>query len=250
MYKKLSSAAFSQPQRAAQDVPVPPEIPSQFSFLFQVSPLNPNYNYQIRRADLSGGWLPPNEPRSFTRESGPLYRWTDGVVDCINQNPEMPPNLSAWGGIPYSEASAFIQPETGKMLAVPFDVAIDNLRLSPYEWQTVGFHHFHTDNSSGGSASAAPHTGVRNLSCIDFAGEEPRLAAPGNTEWVDELLPRVYDYQASTPSPPESGGLCGKLTLILSLMAFSCTPQLLDGVLRYSFGRRVYQRHGCPTGRM
>jgi hypothetical protein len=136
------------------------------------------------------------------------------------------------------------------MLAVPFDVTTDSLQLSPYDWQSVGFHHFYSDSSLANATSVTPYGGIRNLSCLDFAGGEPRLAAPGNPSWVDELLPKVYDYQAtSTSSLPVSGGLCGKLALILSLLAFSCHPNYLEGVLYYSFGRGDYRPHNCPTGR-
>jgi hypothetical protein len=229
-------------------------LPSKFSFFFQVSELSLNQSYTPGADGLLGYWLPPNNREAFVIKYGPLYYWEDGVVTRYLPAGTTPTYIkNTMQDIEeYSTASAFIQQQTGRMLAVPLNVAVSDLRLSTHGWMSVGFHHLLPDNSPAGSAGSASYGGIHNLSCLDYTADQDRLAAPGSRTWVDELLPAVYDYQ--TPAPgmplPVSGGLCGKLSLILALLAFSCQEEMTDRVLSYSFGKKVYRPHNCPTGRM
>ncbi|KAI9765510.1 MAG: hypothetical protein M1840_007336 [Geoglossum simile] len=240
--------AYPQPVSSAWGIPSAPVLPSPISFLFQVSDLRVDYNHHMPRADgPPGNWLPPDNREPFEITYGPLYSWEDGKVNSLQLPGNTPADIRYACGsnmVEHSTASAFFQQQTGKMLTVPFNVAEVNFTSTPYDWRTIGFSHREVRLAAPG--------GVGNLSILDFTGEE-RLAAPGSTPWVGELLPTVYDYYRS-PTPgattPVSAGLCGKLCLVLALLAFSCTRDRVDRVLRYSFKRGFYQAHGSPTGRM
>ena len=236
----------------AQSIPSPSDLPSQFSFLFQVSELRADYSYHMPRTDgPPGNWLPPNAREDFRIRYGSIYRWVDGSVDAVYPAGKTPTDIRNIGIEEYFTASAFIQQQTEKVLAVPFNVAESNFMSSPHDWRTIGFHHLNPDNPRANSAALASYGGLRIKSFLDFTGEE-RLAASGSKAWVGEFLPAVYDYQSPAPNAPipVSAGLCGKLPLILALLAFSCKPEMTDSVFCYSFGRGIYRPHRCPTGRM
>ncbi|KAI9775431.1 MAG: hypothetical protein M1839_001126 [Geoglossum umbratile] len=253
MSRNVPTPAFAQPVQAVYDTPSPLELPSKFSFFFQVSELSLNQTYTPGADGLLGYWVPPNNREAFVIRYGPLCYWEDGAVSCYLPAGSTPTYIkNAVPGIEeISTASAFIQQQTGRLLAVPLNVAVSDLRSALHGWMTVGFHHLYPDNSPAGSAGSAPHVGIHNLSCLDYTADQDRLAAPGSRTWVDELLPAVYDYQTPAPNTPlpVSGGLCGKLPLILALLAFSSREEMTDRVLCNSFKRKYYQPHGYPTGR-
>ena len=83
------------------------------------------------------------------------------------------------------------------------------------------------------------------------------LAAPAPPHWIRLLLPCVYDYQPisdndghPTEQPPRSGGLVGKLPLLIGLAAFSAHPAELVSTLTQCIRPNRWISHSHQSGRM
>ncbi len=144
--------------------------------------------------------------------------------------------------IPHSAATVFTQrPYTPHLLAVNFDAETRDVAGEPAGWMELSFNHTKRDRNS-------------TYSSLDLFGVEAKLASYGSPNWVEQLLPNIYDYQAvdnqGHPIPPgtQSAGLIGSLPLLIALAAFSAPQDLLVEALR-SIQPGEWHPHGYPSGR-
>ena len=85
-----------------------------------------------------------------------------------------------------------------------------------------------------------------------YMGGSARLPVPASSSWNDQLIPDVpYGWRdeygnnsANSPSRPQPGnGLCGSISVLLCLAAFSCPEHELTQTLKDSFKYREWIRH-------
>ena len=138
----------------------------------------------------------------------------------------------------YSAATVFTQnPDTPHVLVVPFDAQTRHAYQNPGGWKPLAFHHVRVNNTQ--------HT----YSYVSATGDRQHIAAPGSLHWMDQLLPRVYDYQ--TGSSRTQAGLIGSIPLLIALAAFSAPPAALSPVLTTCVRPRAWRPHQFhfPDGR-
>ena len=213
-------------------------IPIDLSFYVQIEPINPDYSYNgqsIRHA--SGGyWVPPNRTNGLTKGQGHtlLLRWEGGRTTIVPAN-----NLIQGADLNryiYRAATIFTQyPDTPHLLVVPFDAWIRSVQGYERGWQHITFDHNQVGNSNA------------FYSYISDLGAEPRIAAPGLPNWIDQLVPAWYDCDPRHASRTQAG-LIGQLPLLFALAAFSAPPKSL-GVLLSSMQPGKWMHHDLPTGR-
>jgi hypothetical protein len=83
----------------------------------------------------------------------------------------------------------------------------------------------------------------RGLSYLTNAGQLSRLyVQPNPQDWADLLLPDIY-HSRIPATPQRPGGLVGELPIFLGLMAFTMTPEHLQGGLPYTFVDGYWRTH-------
>ena len=208
----------------------------KFSFLFRIEPIESIFDRDPPRLGGIYGWTPPRRHDLYLRHPGQFYRWQDGNVAPIQDDPIFD-SSSSWC---YKSASIFTH--GGQFLATPVDVT----RPASYEWSLslVGFHHIPSRESN-----------TRLYSYLDFAGEFDHLAAPdlSYNNWTLNLFPNQLQRPSNQPNPGIiSAGVIGCLPLLLSMAAFSGPAQFLQQVLLHSMrnvhGRRRWIQHPYGNG--
>jgi hypothetical protein len=80
-----------------------------------------------------------------------------------------------------------------------------------------------------------------------IGGEYSELAAPADgSSWMPQVLPHVYNYDNSPNRRPlsgEPGGLCGNLSLLIGMEAFSADVNNAEAVVSECFGLNEWKRH-------
>jgi hypothetical protein len=210
--------------------------PQNLGFLYTIDALEATYDDKHpERMLMLGGktgndvahfWFPPNRAKMFRRHNGNLYRWRAEETQLLEgfQRPEKK----------FEVASVFFQTRTDNFLAVFKDCTKYNISEGDLGWSQVGFHHNH---------------GL--VSEVDLAGEHDQLAAPADgSSWLPQVIPEVYNYDKNPTAKRvgESGGLCGKLSLLIAMAAFSAEESYAENVVSKCFRHGVWKKHQFDTG--
>lgn len=228
--------------------PITPAIlPPRLTFIVKIQEIRPDYSVQPNRSteNKNGFFLPPDRRTAFYQGDATYFRWQHGRMSTLSD-----PNgwifalLDESGPSKYSVATIFSQKhDTDHLLAVNFNASAKDVASYDPGWRVLRFDHVSQQSSSS------------TYSSINLSGEQKHLAASGSPTWMDQLLPRLYDYQHSTPgggpipSPTMSAGLIGSLPILIGLAAFSAPRESLRTVLLGSIRTRAWRRHDLPTGR-
>ncbi|KAI4137427.1 MAG: hypothetical protein L6R39_007297, partial [Caloplaca ligustica] len=171
-------------------------FPTDLSCVVKYEEVSPDFNKQPTRHGQNGNnfWAPPNIKGAYRRDKAraKLFRWMGGRVEEIDSS-------SLGTLIPYKAATVFTQyPDTHHLLAVDFDAETKDVADEPGGWKVLSFNH-----------RPLPGAQETYYSSIALFGAEQQLAAPGSTQWVPQLLPKIYDYDSSgsATSTPKSAGL-------------------------------------------
>jgi hypothetical protein len=216
------------------------EEPDNLGFLYSIDALETIYDDKHPRRILSVGgtkgndiarlWFPPVRAKQFKRYPGHIYRWPGVEQSEMLEGYPRPEKK-------FQVASVFFQAKQDNFLAVFKDCAKYDIADEDYGWSQIGFHH---------------HPGF--LSEVDIGGERDLLAAPANgSSWMPQVLPEVYNYDTKSPSAKSTGqpgGLCGKLSLLIAMAAFSAPVNQAEAIVRQYFGFKAWDEHKFPNGRM
>jgi hypothetical protein len=120
------------------------------------------------------------------------------------------------------QALVFFQAGHDNFVAVYKDCTRHDISDNNYGWCQIGFH-YHNDN----------------MLEIDIGGERTVLAARANgSSWMPQVLPEVYNYPIKNPSRKfrgEYGGLCGRLSLLIGMAAFSGKEEHAEPIVSQCF---------------
>jgi hypothetical protein len=83
--------------------------------------------------------------------------------------------------------------------------------------------------------------------------ERHLLAAPARgSSWMPQVLPEVYDYDTKGRTPVTykgpSGGLCGRLALLIGMAAFSADVEHAEEVVAKCFTFGAWLKHNLDIG--
>jgi len=225
------------------------------SFIFIVNSLSTNEdprNGGILPDNEGGRWVPPVFARGFYRQNpGSVYRWNGGHITRLDGYawhhmpiPADARNEAASGIVAdpnryplerYSAATVFFANPFMKYRTATGDATARDLYQEGEIWHHLRFH----------------HVGLyRNISYVDHAGSEDYVAgASSMCPWHKQLIPQAYESQ-DEDERFLSGGLAGKLSLLIALVAFSCSADELDIVLLRdgAWRNRNWIRHDRRTG--
>ncbi|KAI4282292.1 MAG: hypothetical protein L6R35_005444, partial [Caloplaca aegaea] len=175
-------------------------IPSDLACLIRYEPLEPNFDKQAIRHGKDGNnfWAPPNIKTGYDRDrtKARLFRWKGGRVTEISNDTSSLGRLTIYGA-----ATVFTQyPDTHHLLVVEFDAETKDVCEHPGGWKVLSFNHRHQPGSQNTFRSS-----------ITEFGAHQQLAAPGSSQWVPQLIPRIYDYDPrEVTNTPRSAGLIGE----------------------------------------
>lgn len=221
---------------ASEDFPEKTYLPDNFGFLWSIDALQAIYDDKHPKRmlpisskngnDIAKVWFPPNVREMFTRRNGNLYRWRKwGSEIVISPRPEKKVEV----------ASVFFQARLDNFVGVFKDCTRHDIAKEDFGWSHLAFHHNHG-----------------RISEVDLAGEKDVLAAPANgSSWMPQVLPEVYNYPIRDPSKSfagEYGGLCGKLSLLIAMAAFSASEQHAEVVVAKCFQFGEWTKHQFETG--
>ncbi|KAI9779683.1 MAG: hypothetical protein M1835_004635 [Candelina submexicana] len=203
-------------------------IPSGLSFVFRIDPLEPDFSVQVRLGyPRLGFWQPPTVSRAYTRTTGEFYRWKDGRIAPATDINLTTPLYS------FRTATVFSQEtDTSHLLAVEYDATTEDVAGNlKGEWQPLNFQQ------------------KRDYSYINCHGDMTLLPFPGSATWMPQLVPYCYNCRDTDRA---AAGLVGKLPLLISLVAFSCSPdpRYMDHVLKNHVLPREWRPHNYPSGRV
>jgi hypothetical protein len=231
---KESKDHKSTSKSAAPTIPTDEE-PENLGFLYTIDALEATYDEKhppriltiggSKGNDIAHLWFPPNRAKMFKRQKGNMYRWRVGQSQLLDgyRRPEKS----------FEVASVFFQAQQDNFLAVFKDCTKCEIHEETHGWAQIGFHH------SG------------YMSEVDIGGERDTLAAPANgSTWMPQVVPEVYNYDKNPefPCPGESGGLCGKLSLLIAMAAFSAGVRNAENVVSTCFGLGIWRKHQFETG--
>jgi hypothetical protein len=85
------------------------------------------------------------------------------------------------------------------------------------------------------------------------AGSKLTLFAPAdNRTWMPQVLPEVYNYDSKSPRAKEykgpSGGLCGRLSVLIGMAAFSAEEEDAENIVQTCFGWQRWVEHDAEIG--
>ncbi|KAI9839049.1 MAG: hypothetical protein M1837_002267 [Sclerophora amabilis] len=211
-------------------------VPTGLSFVFRIDPLAPDYSRQPKRAyPPQGYWGPPTLPNAYARTTGNLHRWRDGfVTPILHTDPAYISYTQATLEL-YSVMSLFAQVQTNNILGIERDCMQINMDRWGIDWTPLSFRH------------------VGGMSSVELYENNAHLSAPATPNLMPQLLPEVYNYYQCSQDvglgPPLQEGLCGKLSLLLALAAFSGPPEMLDSILTGCLRPGRWNSHSLHHGR-
>jgi hypothetical protein len=177
--------------------------------------------------DIARIWFPPVAKEMFKRQNGNLYRWRVGGSEIVDNIPRPEKTVEV--------ASVFFQPRQENFVAYSKDCTRYDIARDDYGWCQIGFHH---------------HPGY--MSEVDIAGESDVLAAPANgSSWMPQVLPEAYNYPIRNPAKSftgKPGGLCGRLSLLIGMAAFSAKEEHAEAVVSQCFEFGKWNKHMFETG--
>lgn len=205
-------------------------------FLYTIDVLKPKYDEKYPQRflmingktgnDVAHFWFPPNRAKMFERENGNVYRWRPEETRLLKDFPRPEKKVEV--------ASVFFQARQDNFLAVFRDCAKYNISEGDLGWSQIGFHH---------------NPGF--VSEVDIAGQFDLLAAPATgSSWMPQVIPEVYDYDRNMAArfDGESGGLCGKLSLLIAMAAFSAEERNAENVVATCFRGGMWKKHQFSPG--
>ena len=216
------------------------EEPENLGFLYSIDALETSYDdkHPTRILSIGGSkgndiarlWFPPIRKYQFKRRPGHIYRWPGEEESEKLEGDKRPENLKK-----FHVASVFFQAKQDNFLAVFKDCARHDIANEDFGWSQIGFHH---------------HSG---LSEVDIGGERHLLAAPAKgSSWMPQVIPEVYNYDTKSPSATpftgQHGGLCGKLSLLIAMAAFSAPVHEAEDIVSKCFGYKTWEKHSFETG--
>jgi hypothetical protein len=213
------------------------EEPGNLGFLYTIDALEAIYDEKHpSRNVIFGGtkgnsdiyhlWFPPNRAKMFKRQKGNVYRWRAGHSQLLEGYRRPEKNFHV--------ASVFFQAKQNNFLAVFKDCTKSDIADETPGWTQIGFHH---------------HSGY--MSEVDLFGERDQLAAPANgSTWMPQVVPEVYNYDKNPALrfTGEPGGLCGKLSLLIAMAAFSAEVRNAENVVATCFGLGIWRKHQFEIG--
>lgn len=234
-HKNPSKSGTSAQQTISAD-----EEPENFGFLYSIDALETIYDerHQPRILCIGGSkgndnaklWFPPIRKQQFNRRPGHLYRWPGEEESEKIEGDKRRENLKK-----FQVASVFFQAKQDNFLAVFKDCTKHDIADEDYGWSQIWFHH---------------RSGF--MSDVDIGGEKPLLAAPADeSSWMPQVVPEVYNYDTKSPSAQfrgQPGGLCGRLSLLIAMAAFSAPVQCAEDVVAKCFGYKTWEPHSYTTG--
>jgi hypothetical protein len=227
--KHTSKQEGSTAQGAAVDT-----MPRNFGFLWSIDPVMPIYEKKApdflkvgpsKGNNIARLWFPPTYLNQFRRQYGNLYRWRMGKSEQV-EDIGRPKDK-------YDIASVFFQARQDNFVVTNVNCARRDVETEDHGWGYVQFHHL-----------------KGNVSEVDFVGSHFGLAAPAcGSTWMPQVLPKVYDYETRGPRAREtSGGLCGKLAILIGMAAFSAEETNAEAVVSQYFGLDTWKHHQYDTG--
>jgi hypothetical protein len=212
------------------------EEPENLGFLYTIDALEATYDEKHPPRfhtvsskgsnDVAHLWFPPNRAKMFKRHKGNIYRWRAEKSLWLEgyRRPEKH----------FEVASVFFQARQDNFLAVSKDCTKCDIADEIPGWTQIGFHH----NS-------------RYMSEVDIVGERDLLAAPADgSSWMPQVVPEVYNYDKNPEVgfTGEPGGLCGKLSLLIAMAAFSAEVHYAENVVATCFRFGIWKRHQFEIG--
>jgi hypothetical protein len=102
-------------------------------------------------------------------------------------------------------------------------------------WSQIGFHHKAGD-----------------LSEVDIVASHDGLASSAlGSSWMPQVLPEVYNHHMKSTKALKkygtTGGLCGSLSILIGIAAFSAPVDKAEEAIAQSFGLREWRRHNFDT---
>jgi hypothetical protein len=237
---KLGGTIDKPKVKSKASAPIPDsstEMPENLGFLWSIDAIEPMYNEKYPRRALDVGskssndlykvWLPPNRAKMFKRRLGNVYRWRMGESQLLDDY--IRPQKK------FAVTSLFFQARQNNFVAVNKDCTRFDVADEVIGWAQIGFAHL-----------------PGNLSEVMIGGEYDELAAPADgSSWMPQVLPRVYNYDKSPnriPLPGGPGGLCGGLSLLIGMAAFSADVNYAEDVVSKCFRLNEWKKHEFETG--
>ena len=203
------------------------------SFLFCTKELQIVNGVEARRY-RGGLWCPPRKKGSFRQVGEKIWlKWKDGRVERVQGTFTLGPEFGA--------VTIFTQHPEERLVAVNFDTTKKDVSLNEHtDWPGLHFKH----KSIGGKVG----------SLVDPYEDKRQLAAPASSNWMPQILPTGYRWTSSNggngAQNPESGGLAGKLPVLLALAAFAARPsQVKEVMLNAVRPNRWVKQQGLACGR-
>jgi hypothetical protein len=197
--------------------------PNNLSFLWKIQPIDTDAEAPPRYHGVGSGKgndvfkikFPQNRHKFFTRRNGNVFRWLNGVSYLL----EDPPRLKDKERLEI--ASVFFLPRLDNFVVSIRDCTREDISEGDVGWAQIMFN------------KVAP-----GLSYVEpAAAANFHLLAPADgTTWMPQVLPAVYNYPSDRPYDGPSGGLCGKLSVLIGMAAFSADEAHAEEVVQSSFG--------------
>lgn len=208
------------------------------SCLVLYEPLALDYSKQPRRSVSDGGgsvWVPPNRKDAYSRDDhgAKLFRWRGGrMTDMTTQALNKECTL-------YSVATVCVfGRDAAKLIAVQIDARKENVAEQLGGWKELSFDWIPLG------------LGMGSYAAVTVAGDQPRIAGPFRSRWMNQLLPATY----LDNGPDEllgsrfTTGLIGSLPLLFALPAFSAQLDQLSNVLAGFVRPNRWLPHELPHG--
>ncbi|KAI9682461.1 MAG: hypothetical protein M1829_000253 [Trizodia sp. TS-e1964] len=220
-YRKALKQEPSAPQQS-QKLAIP-----QIRFIFRLSEvkcIKPSVN-------SLGDWRPATTTNRFTITSSQLYLWQDGITSRIYEQDQ----LALYGR--YHTFTVFVDRLPQSLLAVHCDVTKVDVNQLERGWSRIGFDHL-----------------PNNISFVESpAFDYERLAAPADgASWFPQLVPHQFNWKpqydhVEGDAVPVSGGLAGRLSLLLALALLSGIPERSEWIVENCFRRGWWIPHPFIT---
>jgi hypothetical protein len=213
---------------------VPEQIPENLAFLWSVDAVEPSYGDSepcIRPASKKEDnhschyWFPPNKKKYFKKTKGGLYRWKMGNSTKITN--DIPLHKLER----HSVVSVFFQERQDNFLVTEIDCTLEDVEGADVGWCQIRFHHHEGGLSEAGAAASYDGLGAPAL----------------GSSWMPQVLPEVYNYHMKDPKihkePVRTGGLCGNLSILIGIAAFSAPVDKAEEAIMHSFKLGKWDRH-------
>jgi hypothetical protein len=209
--------------------------PDNLSFLWKIQAIDTDSDAPPRYLPVGAGKgndcfkirFPQNRAKYFTRQPGNLYRWSNGESELI----ENPPRLKEKDR--YQVASVFFLPQQDNFVVSLRDCTREDIAEGELGWAQIMF-----NNLSPGLSYVEP-----------AAGSKFTLYAPAdNTTWMPQVLPEVYNCPRAQVYDGPPGGLCGRLSVLIGMAAFSAEETRAEAVVQTCFGWQRWTKHRTDIG--